>query len=65
MLRAARQPKQQLRPYAVCFLTCNTASSHACRRVGLMGYNAKPSNVELVLAAFKDGLRQQGWEAAK
>lgn len=35
-----------------------------CRRVGLMGYNAKPANVELVLAAFKDGLRQQGWELA-
>lgn len=33
-------------------------------RVGLMGYNAKPANVELVLAAFKDGLRQQGWELA-
>lgn len=29
-----------------------------------MGYNAKPANVELVLAAFKDGLRQQGWELA-
>ncbi|KAI3429701.1 hypothetical protein D9Q98_005786 [Chlorella vulgaris] len=30
-------------------------------RVGLMGYNAKPANVELVLAAFKDGLTQQGF----
>ncbi len=30
-------------------------------RVGLMGYNAKPGNVELVLAAFKDGLMQQGF----
>lgn len=29
-------------------------------RVGLMGYNAKPANVELVLAAFRDGLRAQG-----
>lgn len=27
-------------------------------RVGLMGYNATPANVELVLAAFKDGLAQ-------
>jgi alanine-glyoxylate transaminase/serine-glyoxylate transaminase/serine-pyruvate transaminase len=30
-------------------------------RVGLMGYNAKPANVELVLAAFEDGLKQQGF----
>ena len=29
-------------------------------RVGIMGYNATPANVELVLAAFRDGLRQQG-----
>ena len=29
-------------------------------RVGLMGYNAKPEKVELVLAAFRDGLKQQG-----
>ena len=28
---------------------------------GLMGYNATPAMVELVLAAFKDGLRQQGF----
>jgi alanine-glyoxylate transaminase/serine-glyoxylate transaminase/serine-pyruvate transaminase len=26
-----------------------------------MGYNAKPANVELVLAAFRDGLQQQGF----
>lgn len=30
-------------------------------RVGVMGYNAKHANVELVLAAFRDGLRKQGW----
>lgn len=30
-------------------------------RVGIMGYNAKPANVELVLAAFRDGLAAQGW----
>lgn len=30
-------------------------------RVGLMGYNATPANVELVLAAFRDGLQQQGF----
>eukprot|EP00887_Chlorella_sp_A99_P000709 scaffold5.g709.t1 len=30
-------------------------------RVGVMGANAKPATVELVLAAFKDGLRQQGF----
>ena len=29
-------------------------------RVGLMGYNAEPAKVELVLAAFRDGLKQQG-----
>ncbi len=31
-------------------------------RVGLLGYNAQPANVELVLAAFEDGLKQQGWK---
>lgn len=31
-------------------------------RVGIMGYNAKPANVDLVLAAFKDGLKKQGWK---
>ncbi|KAK9807220.1 hypothetical protein WJX73_010527 [Symbiochloris irregularis] len=29
-------------------------------RVGLMGYNAKMENVEMVLAAFRDGLKKQG-----
>lgn len=29
-------------------------------RVGIMGFNAKPQNVELVVAAFKDGLKKQG-----
>lgn len=29
-------------------------------RIGVMGYNAKPQNIELVLAAFKDGLQKQG-----
>lgn len=33
-------------------------------RVGLMGYNATPANVELVLAAFEDGLRAQGYVKA-
>lgn len=30
-------------------------------RIGLMGYNATPATVELVLAAFRDGLAQQGF----
>jgi alanine-glyoxylate transaminase/serine-glyoxylate transaminase/serine-pyruvate transaminase len=30
-------------------------------RIGLMGYNATPATVELVLAAFHDGLLQQGY----
>ena len=30
-------------------------------RIGLMGYNATPANVELVLAAFEDGLKEQGF----
>lgn len=29
-------------------------------RVGLLGFNAKPANVELVVAAFRDGLKKQG-----
>ncbi|KAL4431336.1 hypothetical protein ABPG75_006592 [Micractinium tetrahymenae] len=33
-------------------------------RVGLMGYNARPANVELVLAAFRSGLALQGYRPA-
>jgi alanine-glyoxylate transaminase / serine-glyoxylate transaminase / serine-pyruvate transaminase len=29
-------------------------------RVGIMGFNAKPQNIALVLEAFRDGLQQQG-----
>ncbi|KIY99826.1 Serine--pyruvate aminotransferase [Monoraphidium neglectum] len=29
-------------------------------RIGLMGYNARPQNVELVIDAFRDGLQKQG-----
>jgi len=29
-------------------------------RIGVMGYNAKPQNVALVIEAFKDGLKAQG-----
>ena len=29
-------------------------------RVGIMGYNATHANVEIVLAAFQDGLKAQG-----
>lgn len=33
-------------------------------RVGIMGYNAKPATIDLVLAAFREGLAAQGWEPA-
>jgi hypothetical protein len=29
-------------------------------RIGVMGYNAQPQNVALVVEAFRDGLAQQG-----
>lgn len=29
-------------------------------RIGVMGYNATPQNVALVIEAFKDGLKKQG-----
>lgn len=29
-------------------------------RIGVMGYNARPQNVALVVEAFRDGLAQQG-----
>lgn len=29
-------------------------------RIGVMGYNAHPDKIELVVAAFKDGLQKQG-----
>ena len=29
-------------------------------RVGIMGYNAKPQNIALVIEAFRDGLKKQG-----
>mmetsp|Transcript_39370 Transcript_39370/g.47736 ORF Transcript_39370/g.47736 Transcript_39370/m.47736 type:complete len:422 (+) Transcript_39370:79-1344(+) len=31
-------------------------------RIGVMGYNAKPWNVDLTVAAFKGGLEAQGWK---
>ena len=30
-------------------------------RIGIMGYNATDANVAVVIAAFKDGLAQQGY----
>ena len=33
-------------------------------RIGVMGYNATDANVALVVAAFKDGLEQQGFVEA-
>ncbi|CAK0786663.1 hypothetical protein CVIRNUC_009877 [Coccomyxa viridis] len=32
-------------------------------RVGIMGYNAQLANVELVITAFRDGLKQQGYKS--
>jgi alanine-glyoxylate transaminase / serine-glyoxylate transaminase / serine-pyruvate transaminase len=29
-------------------------------RVGILGYNAQPQNIQLVLDVFRDGLKQQG-----
>ena len=29
-------------------------------RVGIMGYNARPQNVALVIESFRDGLKKQG-----
>lgn len=29
-------------------------------RVGILGYNAQPQNIQLVLNVFRDGLKQQG-----
>ena len=45
-----------------CTRRCARAkSSVPCVYVLCAGYNAKPANVELVLAAFRDGLEQQGF----
>ena len=30
-------------------------------RIGVMGHNARPGNVELVLAAMRDALNHVGW----
>ena len=30
-------------------------------RVGIMGFNAQPQNVAIVLTAIKDGLKKQGF----
>lgn len=34
-------------------------------RVGLMGYNATPANIELVLTAFRQGLAEQGYSKSQ
>jgi alanine-glyoxylate transaminase/serine-glyoxylate transaminase/serine-pyruvate transaminase len=31
-------------------------------RVGVMGYNAQPMNINLVVTAFKEGLAAQGYK---
>ncbi len=33
-------------------------------RIGIMGYNAEPENVDLVVIAFKEGLAQQAFSPA-
>lgn len=30
-------------------------------RVGILGYNAQPQNISLVLDVFREGLQQQGY----
>lgn len=30
-------------------------------RVGVLGYNAQPQNIEAVLMCFREGLKAQGW----
>lgn len=30
-------------------------------RVGILGYNAQPQNIQLVLDVFREGLKQQGY----
>ena len=37
---------------------CSSGSNTVC---WLQGYNATPANIELVIAAFRDGLQQQGY----
>ena len=32
-----------------------------CWRIGLLGYNAAPHNVALVITAFREALEQQGF----
>jgi alanine-glyoxylate transaminase/serine-glyoxylate transaminase/serine-pyruvate transaminase len=39
-------------------------SAGKCWRIGIMGYNATPANVAVVIAAFKDGLQSQGYDFA-
>ena len=31
-------------------------------RVGILGFNAQPQNIQLVLDAMRDGLKQQGYK---
>jgi hypothetical protein len=38
---------------------------HTSSTLNLQGYNAKPANVELVLAAFRTGLELQGYMPAR
>lgn len=36
-------------------------SAGKCWRVGVLGYNAQPQNIEAVLMCFREGLKAQGW----
>ena len=40
------------------WLTSRVCINYQC---WLQGYNATPQNIELVIAAFRDGLQQQGF----
>lgn len=55
-------------PGLACYTTKNERPRAHARaqvwRVGLMGANATPANVQLVVDAFRNGLAAQGWDGA-
>lgn len=48
------------RALALLLTPLHSPSLPLTRRIGIMGYNARPQNVALVIEAFRDGLRAQG-----
>ena len=50
-----------MKTYALEIATGLPPLGDKCWRIGLLGYNAAPHNVSLVVSAFREALTEQGY----